>query len=303
MLSAEELALYLALEQALISHGLQTSLKITAQREEGRKEPSGLPGVTPASERKHLADSLDQKPQRSLQISPAPSSPKKGRGRLPRSPAQEINRLHAELLEIPKRTIEKAIRVGELLTQQKAKLQHGAWLPWLKENVDFGHAIASRYARLYERREEISHCEKFSDAYRLLAGDAETALEADPESVKWSVPQVATNQEAETSSDQPSPEFAQDSAEETAEEPEHAVFKSRRISASLSDPGFYIQRDCDRFVKRLCKTIQERAQTQEERQELFACALKEFEQLPAMLEKSFSSLTSETASGATETVP
>jgi hypothetical protein len=56
-------------------------------------------------------------------------------------------------------------------------------------------------------------------------------------------------------------------------------------------------------VECLCKTIQERAQTPEERQKLFIYALKEFEQLPARLgKKLFPTLNPETASGATETV-
>jgi hypothetical protein len=63
-----------------------------------------------------------------------------------------------------------------------------------------------------------------------------------------------------------------------------------------------VSRDGDRFIKRLCKTIQERAQTPEEQQELFTYALTEFEHFPAMLKKSFFTLNLETAPGVTETV-
>ena len=49
--------------------------------------------------------------------------------------ASEINRLHAEICQAARATIEKAIRIGELLTEQKAGLKHGEWLPWLKANT------------------------------------------------------------------------------------------------------------------------------------------------------------------------
>jgi hypothetical protein len=43
--------------------------------------------------------------------------------------ASEINRLHGEICQAARTTIEKAIRIGELLAEQKAGLKHGQWLP------------------------------------------------------------------------------------------------------------------------------------------------------------------------------
>jgi hypothetical protein len=57
--------------------------------------------------------------------------------------AREINELH-------RMTVDKAARIGELLTQVKASLPHGQWLPWLKANVEFGHTQASMYMRAFE---------------------------------------------------------------------------------------------------------------------------------------------------------
>ena len=52
--------------------------------------------------------------------------------------AREINQLHGEILAAAKTTIEKAIRIGELLTARKEKCPHGAWLPW---TLPFLHAL------------------------------------------------------------------------------------------------------------------------------------------------------------------
>ena len=67
----------------------------------------------------------------------------------------EITRLHSEILEAARTSVDKAIRIGELLTQEKDKLDHGQWLPWLKANVPFTRATAANYMRCWERREEL----------------------------------------------------------------------------------------------------------------------------------------------------
>ena len=59
--------------------------------------------------------------------------------------ADEINRLHHELKDAFRTGIEKAIRIGELLTEQHARCKHGEWLPWLKANVQFSIKTAYNY--------------------------------------------------------------------------------------------------------------------------------------------------------------
>lgn len=83
----------------------------------------------------------------------------------------EINRLHAEICEAARTTIEKAIRIGELLTEQKASLKHGEWLPWLKENVGFSRQTADNYRRLYEKRDDLKllNVGNLTEAYQLLS--------------------------------------------------------------------------------------------------------------------------------------
>lgn len=94
----------------------------------------------------------------------------------PSALALEIIALHGEIITAARSTLDKAIRIGELLTEQKAQLKHGQWLPWVKGNLPFSHNTASRYMSVYARRDEISHSGKFelTDAYRLLAAPART---------------------------------------------------------------------------------------------------------------------------------
>jgi hypothetical protein len=69
--------------------------------------------------------------------------------------AREIARLHRDILASLKMTVEKAIRIGELLVQAKAELKHGQWLPWLRNNVPFKTATAYKYESCYEHRDTI----------------------------------------------------------------------------------------------------------------------------------------------------
>ena len=67
----------------------------------------------------------------------------------------EINTLHSEIGGHLKMTLDKAIRIGELLTEQKAGLQHGKWIPWIEENLPFSERSVRDYMRFYDRREEL----------------------------------------------------------------------------------------------------------------------------------------------------
>ena len=62
--------------------------------------------------------------------------------------ATDINREH-ELAEQAARTaVEHAMKAGELLTEAKATVAHGEWLPWLKTNVVFSERTAQAYMRI-----------------------------------------------------------------------------------------------------------------------------------------------------------
>jgi len=83
---------------------------------------------------------------------------------------ERITKLHKEIMTMYRRTVENAIEIGRMLTQQKAKIGYGKWLPWVTKNLPFTDRTASNYMRLYKHRKKIKSA-KFSDlqsAYRMV---------------------------------------------------------------------------------------------------------------------------------------
>ena len=66
-----------------------------------------------------------------------------------------ITDLHNEIGGYLKMTLDKAIEIGALLSEQKAEIKHGEWLPWVKEKLPFSERLTRDYMRFYERREEL----------------------------------------------------------------------------------------------------------------------------------------------------
>lgn len=60
----------------------------------------------------------------------------------------DIAHHHAQAITKAGETVAHAQQVGKLLQQVKDTLQHGAWLPWLAENVAFSPRQAQRYLQV-----------------------------------------------------------------------------------------------------------------------------------------------------------
>lgn len=88
--------------------------------------------------------------------------------KLTTDPVKEINRLHREIAEAFQSSIGRAIRIGELLTEQKKALKHGEFLPWIEQNLPFTPKAAQNYMRVYAHREEVQALPDTTSAYRLL---------------------------------------------------------------------------------------------------------------------------------------
>lgn len=69
--------------------------------------------------------------------------------------AKEINKAHYDAVSYACTAITKAIEVGRLLTEARAKVDHGGWATWVKENCRFGDRQARKYLRAYENRDAI----------------------------------------------------------------------------------------------------------------------------------------------------
>lgn len=83
------------------------------------------------------------------------------------SPIQEINERHAKMDRLAKDALENAIRIGELLTNEKDKCKHGEWLPWIKANVQFSDRTANTYMRLFANKDKFEGASNIAQAYRL----------------------------------------------------------------------------------------------------------------------------------------
>lgn len=83
----------------------------------------------------------------------------------------EIRTLHSEILGHYKTSIEKAIRIGELLQQKKAELPHGQFIRWVKTVLPFNRQTAASYMRVFDRRDELKRTTvvHLKDAYKMLS--------------------------------------------------------------------------------------------------------------------------------------
>jgi len=87
------------------------------------------------------------------------------------NPASEITRLHGEIAAAYGMSWTCAIRIGELLTQQKEALKHGHFLPWVAEHLPFSERTARNYMSLFKHRAELesANVADLTAAYRLAA--------------------------------------------------------------------------------------------------------------------------------------
>jgi hypothetical protein len=69
--------------------------------------------------------------------------------------AARIRAEHAAVAEAFKDSLKHAIAAGELLVEAKDKLQHGQWLPWLREHCTISERTAQLYMRAAKHRDEL----------------------------------------------------------------------------------------------------------------------------------------------------
>jgi Protein of unknown function (DUF3102) len=74
--------------------------------------------------------------------------------------AARIKAEHEACGQALKASVQHAMAAGDLLTEAKAQLQHGQWLPWLKDNCGLSPRMAQNYMRLADHRAEVeAKCE------------------------------------------------------------------------------------------------------------------------------------------------
>ncbi len=84
---------------------------------------------------------------------------------------REIAALYREIGDLLKISLQKAMRIGELLTEQKVSLKHGEFMPWLKEHLPFiSDRTVRRWMSLYKHRDQLKmdNVSDLTQAYKLL---------------------------------------------------------------------------------------------------------------------------------------
>src|SRR5262245_3658536 len=102
--------------------------------------------------------------------------------------AARVNEEHRAFRKSARDALEHMGEVGRLLREQKGNLPHGAWLPWVRDHLEFGEREAERYMLAYKHREEIRHAvsdlnttiTSLSQALRLVAETREVVLQVRP---------------------------------------------------------------------------------------------------------------------------
>lgn len=98
---------------------------------------------------------------------------------------RDIDTITAEILENKRKGGEAVLSIGRGLIEAKALLDHGAWLPWLTEQVDFSERTAQSFMRLakeWTNPQTLADLGK-SKALALLAipaAEREQFIEANP---------------------------------------------------------------------------------------------------------------------------
>lgn len=80
----------------------------------------------------------------------------------------EIKQELAQLNMVLKMTVQKAIKVGGLLVEQREFVGHGNFVSWLDENLDMSQRTAYKYIGLFQHRDKIAENANLQDAYQQI---------------------------------------------------------------------------------------------------------------------------------------
>lgn len=99
---------------------------------------------------------------------------------------RKIIQLHNEVAEALKMSLEKAILIGQLLTEQKEKLKHGEFTTWINENLPFTDRTARNYIKLFNNKNRLitETVSDLSSAYKLLSPPKDEPEETSEDEIK-----------------------------------------------------------------------------------------------------------------------
>jgi hypothetical protein len=123
--------------------------------------------------------------------------------------AEEIYTRHTKIVAAKRNIVAEAIGVGELLNQAKARMKHGEWLPWLKNNCLLSERTANRYmwTAKPENKQKLE---------QVLA--AKSATMADLDSLNEAVWMISEEDEPEAPAQEPAETAETEDTDDTEEE-------------------------------------------------------------------------------------
>ena len=74
-----------------------------------------------------------------------------------RSRIVEIRRLYGEIQGCMRMSLDAAIKIGELITKQKAGMKHGEFTLWVGQNTPLKHRTAQDYMRFYRHKDALKN--------------------------------------------------------------------------------------------------------------------------------------------------
>ena len=86
----------------------------------------------------------------------------------------QIMQIHSEISEYMKISLQKAVKIGELLFEQKKRIIRGGFIYWVKETMPFSVRTGQNYMKVFHYNEEFqnNNITSLSDAYALVNGEA-----------------------------------------------------------------------------------------------------------------------------------
>lgn len=79
----------------------------------------------------------------------------------------EIISLHTGIMQSARRSVQDAIKIGGIISEQKQLLPHGEFLPWV-ETLPFDERTAQRYMKLNHYKNKTDTVSDLQEAYRQL---------------------------------------------------------------------------------------------------------------------------------------
>jgi len=80
---------------------------------------------------------------------------------------EQIINLHTGIMSAARRSVQDAIKIGEIIAEQKKLLQHGEFLPWVR-TLPFEQRTAYRYLSLSDHSCKVATMSNLQEAYRQL---------------------------------------------------------------------------------------------------------------------------------------